>query len=196
MMTSDWARIVRRVRDQNIISQMTLAETLGVDQATVSRWERGASIPSRKRQVMLRDMIRHEFDPRLLESVTNSPACVRLVEADPKKAITLIRIASRSYMNFYGLRHIDYREGVDMRRLISEEHAAQIETVSAHPAFRDGAAYALHGRTKAPNGDVFEWANHWINGGDAGPLWFITLSRTHDSQLPYYKVLTLDEMID
>lgn len=56
----DWAKIIRDYRMMRGIKQAAMADILGVDQATVSRWETGRQIPELRTQVLLRDMIYHE----------------------------------------------------------------------------------------------------------------------------------------
>ena len=45
-MTNDLPRKIRVARDQAGLTQVALAERLGVEQSAVSRWESGASAPS------------------------------------------------------------------------------------------------------------------------------------------------------
>src|SRR5262245_38949692 len=54
---TDWPTQIRRFRRQHLVKQAALAEMLGVDQATVSRWEAGQIMPSFSIQRRLRDLI-------------------------------------------------------------------------------------------------------------------------------------------
>lgn len=53
-----WARFVRQLRAREGLSQSSLADMLGVTQASVSRWERGVDEPSLRLRRRMRDMIR------------------------------------------------------------------------------------------------------------------------------------------
>lgn len=76
----DWAEQIRCLRRTRLLKQAALAATLGVDQATVSRWERGRCVPDLAVQRRLRDLLRREvLDESLLNhSVTVSPGTVVL----------------------------------------------------------------------------------------------------------------------
>lgn len=59
-----WIDMLRQYRRNNGINQSMLAEKLGVDQTTISRWERGCDIPGYAMQRRIRDLLRHEIDSR------------------------------------------------------------------------------------------------------------------------------------
>jgi len=59
---SPWPVLIKRLRFLRSLKQCDLAEQLGVDQGTVSRWERGVYIPEIQLQRELRDMLR-SLDP-------------------------------------------------------------------------------------------------------------------------------------
>ncbi|MEQ8178924.1 MAG: helix-turn-helix transcriptional regulator [Amphiplicatus sp.] len=59
-----WARLVRALRVRQGLSQQSLADQLGVDQKSVSRWEAGAE-PSLRLRRRLRDLMRANRDSRL-----------------------------------------------------------------------------------------------------------------------------------
>lgn len=71
-----WAAGIRRLRQSNGWKQTTFAEMIGVDQATVSRWERGLQTPEpsmRKRLVELMRRRVPELDRLQMISVEASP---------------------------------------------------------------------------------------------------------------------------
>ncbi|MBI3451767.1 MAG: helix-turn-helix transcriptional regulator [Rhodospirillales bacterium] len=55
---ADWGSQIRRFRRQRALKQMALADYLGVDQTTISRWESGQHIPDLAMQRRLRTLIR------------------------------------------------------------------------------------------------------------------------------------------
>lgn len=56
--TEEWGPQIRRFRRLRAIKQNALAEQLGVDQATVSRWESGRQVPDLGMQRRLRALMR------------------------------------------------------------------------------------------------------------------------------------------
>ncbi|MEJ2228497.1 MAG: helix-turn-helix transcriptional regulator [Alphaproteobacteria bacterium] len=75
--SEDWAKLVRRYRQQHSLTQANIAEVLSVSQKTVSRWERGEDKPNVSLQKHLRDLMR-EPDPAFMtyikQSVLHCPA--------------------------------------------------------------------------------------------------------------------------
>lgn len=59
-----WPRRLRSFRDRNGLSQAALADILGVNQKTVSRWERGEDTPSLALRQRLRDLMRRRQTDR------------------------------------------------------------------------------------------------------------------------------------
>jgi putative transcriptional regulator len=54
----DYAKAVKELRKKLLVSQMELAEMLGVSFATVNRWERGRYEPSYKAKRKLRELFK------------------------------------------------------------------------------------------------------------------------------------------
>lgn len=52
-----WDDLIKRYRRVNGLTQATFGEVIGVEQATVSRWERGFHVPDLNIQKRLRDLI-------------------------------------------------------------------------------------------------------------------------------------------
>lgn len=80
-----WAAGIRRLRQSNGWKQATLAEMMGVDQATVSRWERGLQQPEvamRKRLVELMRSRVPELDRLQLMSIEASPNIAMAFDQD------------------------------------------------------------------------------------------------------------------
>lgn len=80
-----WQGQIRRFRKARGLTQAALAEHLGVEQATVSRWECGTHEPELGIQRRLRDMIYGKgpgSDCFILNSIRFSPFAVKLVTSD------------------------------------------------------------------------------------------------------------------
>lgn len=53
----DWAKLIRNYRREKRLTQISFSEILGVDQATVSRWERGSQVPDIPTQSKVLSMV-------------------------------------------------------------------------------------------------------------------------------------------
>lgn len=63
--TSDyWPRLIRSLRERENLSQQLLADRLGVDQTSISRWERGRDLPGFKQRQRIRDLYRRHAGSR------------------------------------------------------------------------------------------------------------------------------------
>jgi len=84
---TDFPAGLRRVRIAAGLTQSDLAEMLNVDQATISRWERGAQMPDTATQTRLRELLfrgRAISDARLLHLVRSASCRMYLVDSDGK----------------------------------------------------------------------------------------------------------------
>ncbi|MBO6285726.1 MAG: helix-turn-helix transcriptional regulator [Bacilli bacterium] len=54
----DYARLIKQIRNDLLLTQTEMAEKLGVAFATVNRWENGHNEPSMKIKRKLRDICR------------------------------------------------------------------------------------------------------------------------------------------
>jgi len=59
-----WPTLLREFRKRHGVSQAAFAERLGVDQTSVSRWERGTDSPRLSVRARIRDLIRTQSAPR------------------------------------------------------------------------------------------------------------------------------------
>lgn len=98
---ADWGAQLRRFRRLRALKQAALAEMVGVDQATISRWESGRQSPDLAMQQRLRDLMRR-IEPReevlLKHWINTSVGYTVLCDED-----RIIRAASPSYCNIHGL---------------------------------------------------------------------------------------------
>lgn len=84
---TDFPAGLRRVRMAAGLTQSELAEMLDVDQATISRWERGAQMPDTPTQARLRELLfrgRAISDARLLHMVRSASSRMCLIDSDGK----------------------------------------------------------------------------------------------------------------
>ncbi len=54
----DYGKIIKRIRDTLLVTQVELAEMLGVSFATVNRWEKGHHEPTITQKRKIRDFCR------------------------------------------------------------------------------------------------------------------------------------------
>jgi DNA-binding XRE family transcriptional regulator len=59
-----WPTVLREYRRRHGVSQSAFAQRLGVDQTSVSRWERGSDTPRPAAAARIRDLVRAEAAPR------------------------------------------------------------------------------------------------------------------------------------
>lgn len=59
--TEVWGQRIKAGREALSLTQVQLAERLGVEQTTVSRWEAGLTAPYRDRQVQLATVLNREW---------------------------------------------------------------------------------------------------------------------------------------
>jgi DNA-binding XRE family transcriptional regulator len=101
-----WPALVKRLRFLLSLKQCELAQQLGVDQGSVSRWERGIYVPDIWVQKRLRDML-HKLEPVI------DPAAI---EAMPVRALLyrahtmgLLCAASHLVAKEHGFKPVDMR---------------------------------------------------------------------------------------
>lgn len=81
----EWAREIRRFRQLNGLKQFALAELLNVDQATVSRWERGVQVPDIASQIQLRTLLQQGMplhDRLIRHLVRDAPGLAALLDRE------------------------------------------------------------------------------------------------------------------
>ncbi len=99
--SGEWGEQLRRFRRLRALKQAALAEIVGVDQATVSRWESGRQNPDLGMQQRLRDLLRR-IEPReeiLLKHWINASVGYTVLCDEDR----IIRAASPSYCSIHGL---------------------------------------------------------------------------------------------
>lgn len=62
--TDYWPRLIRALRQREHLTQQALAELLGVDQTSISRWERGRDLPAFSQRQRIRDLYRRHAGSR------------------------------------------------------------------------------------------------------------------------------------
>lgn len=76
-MSDDWPDLIKQVRAKYGLAQVQLAEMVGVSQKTISRWERGESLPARPAQTQMIDLLRKpsgDLIGGLAKSIQHCPA--------------------------------------------------------------------------------------------------------------------------
>ncbi|HLO76825.1 MAG TPA: response regulator [Magnetospirillum sp.] len=95
MAEEDWLATLRRFRREHHLTQRELAVFLGVNQKTVSRWERGIDHPSAETRDRLRSLLHggpQDRLPEVYEAVREAPIPIALVDNNGN-----VLVASRLY---------------------------------------------------------------------------------------------------
>lgn len=109
---------LRRLRRAKGVKQLALAQALGLDQATISRWESGHQRPAWEvqRQALAMLAIARTHDAALRRLVETSTACVHLVD----EASHICLAYSRTRANDWRTSQLDLR-GVSLWQFATDE---------------------------------------------------------------------------
>jgi DNA-binding XRE family transcriptional regulator len=149
---TDWPAQIRRHRRLQALKQATLAEAVGVDQSTISRWESGAVLPEPKIQQRLLALMRcSSAGERLLKHTIS----VALDECGLSTRERIILAASPSYCAAHGVsprdivgksaQPMDTADAERLRRLVCEEGFFRGEIASVTAIVR---AHSLSGHRR------------------------------------------------
>ncbi len=92
-----WGNQIRRCRRLQGLTQAALAEKLGVEQATVSRWERGVHEPDLRLHRRLRDLLfsaSSQSDEVLFHRISCSPFAVKISDRHAKNMAASVPAAA------------------------------------------------------------------------------------------------------
>ncbi len=184
---------MKRVRFAYSLNQTQLGHILGVDQTTISRWERGVNTPEADIQRTVRDMLR-KHDPSLsAEAIALLPTVTALLYQDN---ITKLRAISAVVARAYGLTVQGALEA-DLEKLLPDSVVRAYSDTMEHPAWRKSEAagfetierrrdnlwYRCVGLIVGPSNVV-----HWTAAPTVPP-------DNPCSDIVKCKVLTLDELV-
>ena len=137
-----WPVLVKRIRFLSSLKQADLAETLNVDQTSVSRWERGHTIPDFSVQKRLRDMLRNlepVIDRRFIES---APGFMSVSRMD---AVGFLNATSEASAGQFQHTPSEMRDRW-FYDLAPEHERACMETIDATKGWREGEVVYLTAR--------------------------------------------------
>ncbi|WP_046866756.1 helix-turn-helix transcriptional regulator [Microvirga massiliensis] len=108
---SAWDGLIKRYRMINGLTQAALAEVLGVEQATISRWERGNHTPDLSIQRKLRDLISATLrnDCIVYHRIRCSLMAVKLADRNGRNHAASLNAAMLHGVTPVQLQHLDYR---------------------------------------------------------------------------------------
>jgi transcriptional regulator with XRE-family HTH domain len=107
-----WRGQIRRYRQAQGLTQAALAELLGVEQATVSRWERGVHVPDLNVQRKLRDFFfgkGPKIDAVAIHRIRFSLSALKLADRDGRNVAVSRRAARLHGIDAEALSCLDYR---------------------------------------------------------------------------------------
>ena len=129
---SDWVNLIRRYRKLHGLTQAAFSELIGVEQATVSRWERGWHVPELEIQRRLRDLIWKKSagsDALLFHRVRGSLSPTKLANKSGKN-FAASRLAARLHGVDPGtLCKIDLYEEPDVKDANGEPVVTRVLTI-------------------------------------------------------------------
>lgn len=130
MVDEDWLAALRRFRRDYQLTQRELAVFLGVNQKTVSRWERGTDHPSAETRERLRTLLdsgKLDRLPAVYEAVRAAPIPIALVDNNGT-----VLVASASYAPVGGAAARPAGEGGNLPTvLVIEDDAAVLKATRA-----------------------------------------------------------------
>jgi transcriptional regulator with XRE-family HTH domain len=155
-----WPRLVKRLRFLSTLKQADLAEKLGVDQTSVSRWERGLSAPDFPVQKRLRDMLRRA-EPVINRSfIEHAPGLVVVARVESTGNIFA---GSAAFGAAFQLSPAECRDRV-IYDLTSEGGRAALEAIDATPEWRHGEISMWSATLRRVDGKWTRFTNTPIGG--------------------------------
>ena len=156
-MTGDDIKKGRRKRG---LTQARLAVLLGINQATLSRWEKGQTTPSlrvRNQLAQLLGMPSGEFDRRLFLSVERDIQCSSLYDKDMRMLACSPSAAAAGGVTVEEALRVDWMKCLDKPGL------ATVEALHANGLFRGEADYAEGlGPIITPHGTHLLCQTQWV----------------------------------
>jgi DNA-binding XRE family transcriptional regulator len=137
---SGWDRVIRRYRRVNGLTQAAFGEVLGVEQATVSRWERGFHVPDLAMQKRLRSILRRDFiatDDIILHRVRNSLSATKMAHINGRNLAVSGRAAA-----LHGVKR-EFLEGLEYHHLFTDVLGAQWQ-LARESGFFQGEVASIH----------------------------------------------------
>ena len=122
---SPWAMQLRRFRRAHALKQIVLAEMMGVDQTTISRWESGRQVPDFSMQRRLRDLIHKMPGAEDVAKHAVEMAMGQAVLTSPRRVVLA---ASKAYSAAHGVTQNGIR-GMCTRPMYTEEGEALWQTM-------------------------------------------------------------------
>jgi transcriptional regulator with XRE-family HTH domain len=110
---SAWDGVIKRYRQVNGLTQAALAEAIGVEQATISRWERGTHTPELSTQRLLRDLLTRSpviKDCLVYHRVRSSLVPMKLADREGRNRAASTAAALLHGIQSRKLQTLDYRK--------------------------------------------------------------------------------------
>lgn len=192
-MPKDLGLLIKRLRFQQSLSQLQLAEILGVDQTAVSRWERDKIQPDVDIQKRIRDMLRR-YDPSIsIEGIEMLPTITAVVD---QSDISVVKAISKRAARAYNLTPAEAIVS-DWKQILPHSILEAYTNIMEHPAWSSGEAAGYE--TILKRGDDC-W--HRCVGLIVGPSrlvhWHASPTdapSNPNTEIVKWKLITLDELV-
>ena len=163
----NWTNLIKQFRLSRGLNQAVLAELCGVQQATISRWEAGKSVPDRAMRNRLRAILHAQnskMDQAILRSVHYAHTCSGLALTDPPRVIE----ASLAGCQLQGIRHADVVKIPLFDWFMHFSRAREIGPAN-HEVLKNGDILAIQVTTELP---IFRTGEKIPVTWTSTPLWF------------------------
>ncbi len=167
----DWGRYIKELRrSRGIATQAVLAEMVGVDPVTVSRWENGRREPDmiyRQRLMALTKSRDGKADRAIIAAARHAPGAVTLLELGGDVAIT----ASRDLCHLQGL-SLDGYLNTRWQNNMSETAQIALGTPVIERMLRQSEILGIALRSRAPSVNGAPYCVNalvsplWLSGGE------------------------------
>lgn len=188
-----WPALVGRLRFLMNVNEAQFADHLGVDERSVTRWERGTLIPERTTQKILRDKL-HNLEPTISGKAIEAMPFIAAVHANT--ALELCCVASQPYADPYKMRARELRY-TPIGHIWGDSLEQAAEELANNEAWKSGECAYACSTILRPDGRWVRYAGSPIGIEDMA-LWIGALTDTP----PHLKdggfelsVTTLDELL-
>lgn len=202
-MDLDWGRRIREYRGRSGMTQQALADDLGVDRTTISRWERGRDEPSlsfRRRLMNLTPSYRESVVRGLIDFIDNLDGLATLLDSSFRVLRT-----TRTHQQLLGYNVADVY-GMPSERYWSAEMERIIKHVGGLKGYRQNGIYRMDlTLVRQPGESVFANTDRLISvgctvavGDPCDPVCHLTTLRIArpDEAVPPSLVMGLDGPIE
>jgi len=156
---SPWPALIKRLRFLASLKQSELAQQLGVEQGTVSRWERGVYVPDLSVQGVLRERLR-TLQPIISPQYIEQLPCLTGLNY---LGFERIKAWSQVAAGLYGLTSAQMREA-NPEGILADDCLEMGQYLRDNPAWMSGQAISYKAIVERAPGDFVQICGTPVNG--------------------------------